>query len=78
VLSRHRARGVASYLAHKGIDARRLAAVGYGDSRPVAPNDSQANRARNRRIELTVTSHAGPLPPMPIRKQGTRSGLSHR
>jgi outer membrane protein OmpA-like peptidoglycan-associated protein len=78
VLSRHRARGVASYMTDKGIDARRLVAVGYGDKRPVAPNDTQANRARNRRIELNVTARAEPLPPMPIRKQGTRNGLSHR
>lgn len=78
VLSRHRARGVASYMANKGIDAGRLVAIGYGDKRPVAPNDTKANRARNRRIELTVTARAAPLPPMPIRKQGTRNGLSHR
>ncbi len=78
LLSRSRARGVASYMSHKGIDAGRLVAVGYGDKRPVAPNDNQANRARNRRIELTVTARAAPVPPMPIRKQGTRNGLSHR
>jgi outer membrane protein OmpA-like peptidoglycan-associated protein len=78
VLSRHRARGVASYLTDKGIDAGRLVAVGYGDKQPVAPNDSQANRARNRRIELIVTARTAPLPPMPVRKQGTRNGLSDR
>jgi outer membrane protein OmpA-like peptidoglycan-associated protein len=78
VLSRTRARGVATYLTQKGIDAGRLLAVGYGDKRPVAPNDTLANRARNRRIELTVTARAAPLPPMPVRKQGTRNGLSDR
>jgi outer membrane protein OmpA-like peptidoglycan-associated protein len=78
VLSRHRARGVVSYMTHKGIDAGRLVAVGYGDKQPVAPNDSQANRARNRRIELTVSARTAPLPPMPVRKQGTRNGLSNR
>ena len=78
VLSRHRARGVASYLIHKGIDDGRLIAVGYGDQKPVAPNDSKANRAKNRRIELTVAARAAPLPPMPVRKQGTRNGLSAR
>jgi outer membrane protein OmpA-like peptidoglycan-associated protein len=35
-----------------GIDRARLEAKGYGDSRPVAPNDSEQNRARNRRVEL--------------------------
>ncbi len=78
VLSRHRARGVASYMIHKGIDDGRLVAVGYGDQKPVAPNDSKANRAKNRRIELTVVARAAPLPPMPVRKQGTRNGLSAR
>ncbi|CAN1722260.1 OmpA family protein [Hyphomicrobium sp. 1Nfss2.1] len=78
VLSRHRARGVASYMIQKGIDDGRLVAVGYGDQKPVAPNDSKVNRAKNRRIELTVAARAAPLPPMPVRKQGTRNGLSAR
>lgn len=77
-LSQRRARGVAAYMAQKGIDAERLVAIGYGDGRPVAPNDTRENRARNRRIELTVSARAAPLPPMPVRKQGTRNGLSHR
>jgi outer membrane protein OmpA-like peptidoglycan-associated protein len=49
VLSKRRAHTVSSYMIHKGIDARRLVAIGYGDKRPVAPNDTQANRASNRR-----------------------------
>jgi flagellar motor protein MotB len=35
-----------------GIDRSRLEANGYGDTRPVAPNDGEQNRARNRRVEL--------------------------
>jgi outer membrane protein OmpA-like peptidoglycan-associated protein len=35
-----------------GIDRARLQAKGYGDSKPVAPNDTEQNRARNRRVEL--------------------------
>lgn len=77
-LSQRRARAVARYMAHKGIDGGRLAAVGYGETRPVAPNDTGANRARNRRIEVVITAPAGSLPPMPVRKQGTRNGLSRR
>ena len=77
-LSQRRARGVAAYIAEKGIDAGRLLAIGYGDGRPLAPNNTRANRARNRRIELTVSALSAPLPPMPVRKQGTRNGLSHR
>lgn len=75
-LSKRRARTVVSYLVDKGIDAGRLAAVGYGQTRPVAPNTTRANRARNRRIEVDVTVRASP--PVPVRKQGTHNGLSHR
>ena len=58
-------------MVQKGIDAGRLDAIGYGDQRPVAPNDTRANRAKNRRIEVAITARAAPLPPMPVRKQGT-------
>jgi outer membrane protein OmpA-like peptidoglycan-associated protein len=77
-LSKHRARTVASYMIHKGIDAGRLVAIGYGDTKPVAPNDTQENRAKNRRIEVAITARAAPLPPLPVRKQGTKNGLSRR
>ncbi len=75
-LSKRRARTVVSYLVDKGIDAGRLAAVGYGETRPVAPNTTRANRARNRRIEVDVAARA--WPPAPVRKQGTHNGLSRR
>lgn len=77
-LSQRRARGVAAYMIDKGIDAGRLAAVGYGETRPLAPNDTRANRAKNRRIEVAITPRSAPPPPMPVRKQGTRNGLSNR
>lgn len=77
-LSERRARSVAAYIIDKGIDAGRLVAVGYGDKQPVAPNDREANRAKNRRIELAITVQRAPLPPLPVRKQGTRNGLSGR
>ncbi len=77
-LSRRRARGVAAYMVHKGIDAGRLAAVGYGETRPVAPNDTRANRARNRRIEVVITARRAPAPPLPVRKQDAHNGLSRR
>lgn len=75
MLSERRARSVAGYMIDMGIDGGRLVAVGYGATRPLAPNDTVVNRARNRRIELEIS-----VPPQPasIRKQGTRNGLSDR
>ena len=55
-LSERRAQSVYQYLVSKGIAGNRLTTVGYGESNPVAPNDSAANKARNRRIEFTVLS----------------------
>jgi outer membrane protein OmpA-like peptidoglycan-associated protein len=54
-LSRRRADAVVTYLIDKGIDAGRLKAIGYGETRPLAPNDTAQNRAKNRRIELEIT-----------------------
>jgi len=50
-LSEERARAVREYLVSHGIDGSRVEAVGFGDQRPVAPNDTEEGRARNRRIE---------------------------
>ena len=38
------------------IDSSRISAVGYADTRPLAPNDSPENRAKNRRVEIAVIS----------------------
>jgi outer membrane protein OmpA-like peptidoglycan-associated protein len=51
-LSEERAKAVRDYLIERGVAADRLVAKGYGLSRPIAPNDSPAGRARNRRVEL--------------------------
>lgn len=53
-LSELRAKSVADYLTKKGVSAARIQSFGYGDTRPVAPNDSEVNRAKNRRIEFKV------------------------
>jgi outer membrane protein OmpA-like peptidoglycan-associated protein len=53
-LSEKRAQSIVDYLVKAGVDEGRLKARGYGPTRPVAPNDSAANMARNRRIEFTV------------------------
>jgi OOP family OmpA-OmpF porin len=53
-LSLRRANAVRSYLTDHGIDAARLTSKGFGESKPILPNDSEANRSKNRRVELTV------------------------
>lgn len=56
-LSASRAISVAHFiLAHTKIAANRITVQGYADSRPLAPNDSVENRARNRRVEITIQS----------------------
>lgn len=51
-LSQRRAESVAAYLAQRGVEANRMRAVGYGEERPVATNDTDEGRAQNRRVEL--------------------------
>jgi OOP family OmpA-OmpF porin len=53
-LSERRANAVSSFLTMAGVDANRLTAVGYGETRPIADNRTAQGRARNRRIEFTV------------------------
>jgi outer membrane protein OmpA-like peptidoglycan-associated protein len=53
-LSENRARVISSYLAGKGIGKDRLVPKGYGQTKPVAPNDTEENKAQNRRVEFVV------------------------
>lgn len=53
-LSERRAMSVATYLGGQGIDQRRVSALGYGMSQPVASNSSPAGRAQNRRVEIQI------------------------
>jgi OOP family OmpA-OmpF porin len=55
-LSGARANATKQYLTAHGIDTSRIEAAGYGADRPVAPNDTAAGRAANRRTELVVTA----------------------
>ena len=50
-LSEKRAQACRNYIVSKGIDKKRLEAVGFGDERPIAPNDTDEGRQKNRRIE---------------------------
>lgn len=54
LLSENRAKAVYSYLIANGTDAQRLTYKGYGDSKPVAPNDTDEGRAQNRRTEFSI------------------------
>ncbi len=53
-LSERRAGSVGNYLMAKGLVRDRFILVGAGESRPVASNDTEAGRAQNRRVEITL------------------------
>ena len=53
-LSAQRALTVLRYLAKGGIPDEQIKAAGYGESRPIAPNDSAAGKGKNRRVEIIV------------------------
>jgi outer membrane protein OmpA-like peptidoglycan-associated protein len=53
-LSKRRARSVARWLSEHGVEAVRLEAYGCGQSRPIAPNTSEAGRQQNRRVEFHI------------------------
>ena len=61
-LSQRRAQTVKTYLITNGIDDSRLAAIGYGFSQPVASNDTQEGRGKNRRVELVKKESLGSGP----------------
>lgn len=57
ILSRDRAGAVKAELVKEGIPADRVSTVGKGDADPVAPNDTDENRAKNRRAELKIETN---------------------
>ena len=54
MLSQARVQSCKNYLVRQGIDEARIAAVGYGPDKPAAPNDTEANRSKNRRVEMKI------------------------
>ncbi|OGU10333.1 MAG: flagellar motor protein MotB [Geobacteraceae bacterium GWC2_58_44] len=57
-LSERRANRVREYLMSQGVAGSRMMAVGYGSSRPAVANDTEANRALNRRVQLEISPNA--------------------
>ena len=58
-LSVQRANAVSGYLGSKGVIQQRMMVVGAGESRPIASNDTDAGRAQNRRVEITIVPMHG-------------------
>ena len=54
ILSENRANSVKTFLAGKGVGLRRMQAIGYGETSPVASNSTTRGRAQNRRVKITV------------------------
>jgi len=60
-LSQRRAQSVADYLGSRGVAPARMGIRGFGETQPIATNDTDAGRAQNRRVEIKV---------VPITQQG--------
>ena len=54
-LSQNRADAVKNYLITKGVLLDSITAKGFGESKPLVPNDNDANREKNRRVEFKIT-----------------------
>jgi len=54
-LSDGRAKAVSDYLVEHGIDKGRLTAKGFGETKPLVPNDTDEGKATNRRVEFHIT-----------------------
>jgi len=54
-LSTLRGEAVAKWLKNRGVESDRIISKGYGKRKPLVPNDSEENRALNRRVEIKVT-----------------------
>ena len=59
-LSSRRAGAVVTFLISQGVNPNIISAKGFGDTQPVAPNDTPANRAKNRRIVITIQGPGAP------------------
>jgi outer membrane protein OmpA-like peptidoglycan-associated protein len=72
VLSEQRAEAVRAWLVQHGVPTDKLLARGYGQERPIAPNVTAGNRARNRRVQFIITDRDGGATPPPASPGGER------
>lgn len=75
-LSERRATAVRDYLVARGVPAERLTTAGLGEARPVAPNEDDAGRQRNRRVEVILPQTA-PAPATPAAGPPAARGTSN-
>ena len=77
-LSTARAVAVVRYLQERGVDPTLLAAAGYGEFHPVAPNDTPDGRSQNRRIEIVLAASIDGMPPLEVEQPPKRRAPAPR
>jgi outer membrane protein OmpA-like peptidoglycan-associated protein len=55
ILSLGRAKSIAQFLMEHKIQAQRITTIGYGDTKPIASNDTEQGRQQNRRTSFTIS-----------------------
>jgi outer membrane protein OmpA-like peptidoglycan-associated protein len=74
ILSDQRAEAVRAWLVQHGVPADRLVAKGYGQDKPIVPNVTVQNRARNRRVQFIILEKQGGPPSAPGAPAGAAPG----
>ena len=77
-LSTARAVAVVRHLQERGVDPTLLAAAGYGEFHPVAPNDTTEGRSQNRRIEIVLAASIDGMPPREVERPARRRAPAPR
>ena len=74
-LSQQRAYAIAMALVKRGVLCTRVLPIGFGDTKPLAPNDTPENRAKNRRVTFVNAALRGrPIGSMPVDGGGVNGG----
>lgn len=74
-LSAGRAATVIRLFAENGLDPTTMAAIGFGEHRPIADNDSAEGRMKNRRVTIVILAEARPREDLPLEPESLREGL---